>query len=119
MTRVFASLVLTVLLALCAGSVTPAFATAAPEVIEPASGTGVPEGASGATVPFTNDGANRPVLETLTPDGQSIPIDPDAADAVKGVEPVVVTPAEDVAAHAGVAEDAHAKKQGLPQFDVS
>lgn len=121
MNRAFVSLAVLGLLAF-AGS--HAHATSTPEslnAVSPASGSGVPQGASGANVPFTNDGANRPVLETLTPDGQSIPIDPAAADSVKSPElPLdpLMNPEEQLGEHAGLEDGAH-EKQGLPQFDVS
>ena len=96
MSRAFRILALTAMLAVFAGGV----ALASPE-------TGVPQGATGADVPFTNDGANRPVLETLTPAGQAIPIDPAAADAVHAD------------AQAAARGEAGEHKKGLPQFDTS
>lgn len=78
--------------------------------------SGLPEGAAGADVPFTNDGANRPVLETLTPDGHATPIDPGAADVVQEHGLNAAEAGHD-AANATV--DGQPHKKGLPQFDVT
>ncbi|HEY8963327.1 MAG TPA: hypothetical protein VIN59_02565 [Alphaproteobacteria bacterium] len=112
MMRIFA-LTFAVLLAFAGGSAHATDVPAAqpvvpapPATLAPAPSTGVPQGASGADVPFTNDGANRPVLETLTPAGQAIPIDPAVADQLH---------AQGTEGHG--AEAGH--KKGLPQFDVT
>lgn len=79
------------------------------QAVAPASGeaSGIPAGAAGASVKFSNDGANRPVLETLTPDVDGISIDPVAADAV----------AQQIAASLQQVEHID-ESAGLPQFDV-
>ena len=68
---------------------------------------GAVPGASGGELPFMNDGANRPVLQTISPDG--VAIAPEAMPAPMPPEPVAD------AAHEGGAEH----KKGLPQFDVT
>lgn len=71
---------------------------------EPVAAAPAATGAS-SDLPFTNDGANQPVLQTLSPDG--VPLDPAAVAATHDA----------VAAGAEHAEHGEGHKKGLPQFD--
>lgn len=80
----------------------------ATQEVAPELDSGIPAGALGASVKFTNDGANRPVLETLSPDAEGIEFDPSVADYLgqfdKSLDQV---------------EDMNAESSGLPQFDIT
>ncbi|NBX66908.1 MAG: hypothetical protein EBQ96_07935 [Proteobacteria bacterium] len=76
---------------------------------QPAPLAAPPVGAVGAELPFISDGANQPVLQTISPDGQAIAPEAMVAPMAAGGDP-----------HAADAHgDGHAKKAGLPQFDVT
>jgi|GEM_PF-56606 len=72
-----------------------------PTLIEPASGQTTTETGTGSELPFTRDGANQPVLQTISPDG--VAIAPEAMESTMAEE--------------GAHGEGHSK--GLPQFDPS
>ncbi|MBU6234912.1 MAG: hypothetical protein KGQ41_03630 [Alphaproteobacteria bacterium] len=84
---------------------TPAVAQQEPAVMQPPAAPAPTAGTTGSELPFINSGANQPVLQTISPDGQAIA--PDEMEAPVGE-------AAEGAAHG---EGGHSK--GLPQFDVS
>lgn len=107
MTTMRKSLMLCAALAVMAAAPAMAQEPAAPVAADPATQATAPAGAIGAELPFINDGANQPVLQTISPDGQAIA--PEAMEAPVGAE-----------AHAeGAAHEGGEHKKGLPQFDVT
>lgn len=89
-----------------------AFLAGAPVVAQDAGTVEAPV-TTGSSLPFTNNGANRPVLQTISPDGQAI-----APDAM--TPPIDAVKEDGEAAHEADHGAAHAEgKKGLPQFDVT
>jgi len=102
MTMLRKTLMLGAVLAVMAGATAHAQDASAP--VAGAAPVAAPAPSSSTDLPFINNGANQPVLQTISPDGQAI-----APDAM-------VAPAPEGAEHA--AEGGEHKK-GLPQFDTT